>query len=265
MAMVTLTACEKKPTGQVIAVVNDEEITQQELDRELAGLNLPKDRVPPDARAKLLQRIVDRNLLADYAKKNDLDGTPDYIAAKRKMEQTLLAETAARKLLGSPAPPAPSEIDRFIAKNPTLFGERQRLVIDYVRFQKPKDPQRLSTLMDMGSLEAVTSSLATDKVPFQRGRMPLDTASVDPAIAAQIISRPDGGLLEMTRGDRTVIGTIIQRAKAPPPQARWKEIAAAALVRQTAGRTMEAAMENLRHSARITYSDNAMPSDGPKP
>lgn len=256
-ALAMLAACDKKPTGQVVAVVNDEEVTQQELNREIALLNIPKDRLPPDAGAAMLERLVDRNLLADYAREQKLDRSPDFIAARRRMEQALLADMALRKLVPAPAPPTPTEITRFIEANPTLFGEREKLLVDYVRFATPKDPKLVPLLMALPSLDAVAQRLATDKTPFQRGKRPLDTATLEAPLARQIVARPDGALLEMTREDMTVIGAIVQRASAPAPQARWPQIAAAAITRGKLAEARAAALAKLRQSARISYAAKA--------
>ena len=40
-AFIALQACSSEPTGQVVAVVNGEEITQQELNAEIAELPAP--------------------------------------------------------------------------------------------------------------------------------------------------------------------------------------------------------------------------------
>lgn len=261
MAVGIATACDKKPTGQVVAVVNNEEVTQQELDREIALLNTPKDRIPADARSALLERLIDRNLLADYAKSQKLDRSPDFIAAQRRVEQSMLADVALRKLTPPPAAPTPAEVRTFIADNPTLLRDRQKLLIDYVRFAKPKDPKLLPLLMTLGSVDAVAARLAADRTPFQRGKRPLDTATLEAPLAKQFVDRPDGTLLEISRSDATVIGAIVQRARLPVPQSRWEQIAIAALSRAKAQKARNQAIANLRKSAQISYG--AKPGEQP--
>jgi len=57
-------ACDKKAEGQTVAVVNGEEITAAELNAELASARLPEGMSQKDARARVLQAIVDRRLVA---------------------------------------------------------------------------------------------------------------------------------------------------------------------------------------------------------
>ena len=96
-----LTACNKKPGGQVAAVVNGQEITQQDLRTEAVSQNL-KSKAEFDAAAPgMVQRLVDRTVLSDYARKNNLDRGPEFVARRRQMEESLLAYLALRKLIGA--------------------------------------------------------------------------------------------------------------------------------------------------------------------
>ena len=69
-------SCQKKATGQTVAVVNGEEITTSELndglksDSVLAGMNTK------DARAAELQKLVDRKLVVQQARTDGLDKYP---------------------------------------------------------------------------------------------------------------------------------------------------------------------------------------------
>lgn len=74
-----LAACDQEPTGQVAAVVNGEEITLQEINAELAGLNVPQGVDEKRVRQAALQRIVDRRLLAQAAKEEGVDQSPEFL------------------------------------------------------------------------------------------------------------------------------------------------------------------------------------------
>lgn len=259
-SVLVLAGCDKKPTGQVVAVVNDEEITQQELNGELATLNLPKDRIPENARDTLLERLVDRNLLADYARENDLDKSPEFVAMRRRMEQTLLSELAMRKLVGQPKQPTPAEVQKFIAQNPLMFAQRQRLLVDSVRFAAPKDAAVVKAYAALPTLEAVIERLTADHVAFERGRAPLDTGAMDAKIAQQVVAHANGQIFDMARDGNVLIGAIVAREPVPIPQQRWPQAAAAAIGRNQLGKGAESAIAKLRKDARISYSPKVPPT-----
>src|SRR3978361_1170827 len=89
--LVVLGGCSKKPGGQVVAVVNGEEITQQELNVELQNAHIPQGVDQKKVMPALLQRVVDRKLINQLAKNDGLDKTPAYLAQVRVTEENLLA------------------------------------------------------------------------------------------------------------------------------------------------------------------------------
>src|SRR3954463_10860400 len=70
-------ACQKKATGQTVAVVNGDEITASELNAELASENASSSGTTQQARAQALQNVIDRRLLAQQAKSQGFDKSPD--------------------------------------------------------------------------------------------------------------------------------------------------------------------------------------------
>ena len=61
---IVLHGCDKEPTGQVVAVVNGEEITQQELNAEIAELPNPPAGDKKAVQRQMLQQIINRRLMA---------------------------------------------------------------------------------------------------------------------------------------------------------------------------------------------------------
>lgn len=56
------------PQDEVVAWVNDEEISARELSNEVARLRAPIRGVPPERRAQVLQRMIDERLIAQWSK-----------------------------------------------------------------------------------------------------------------------------------------------------------------------------------------------------
>ncbi len=264
LATATLAACSKEPGGQVVAVVGDEEITQQELRVEAELLQTPASRDFQSVAPGLLQRVIERNLLAEYAKQQGLDRGPEYVARRRQLEQTLLATLAIRKLGGTPKTPTADEVQKFIADRPTLFAKRERLALDQVRFATPANPSDIKKLTDLGSIDAIAAKLTADGVRFERGRPTIDTASIDPAIAKQIVALPIGEIFDLTTADGTSISTMTARAPAATPAATWTAPATEAVKREQAGKAVQDAMAKMRKETEIKYDPPFAP-DKPAP
>ena len=245
--------CSKKPGGQVAAVVNDEEITQQELQAEAQAANIPANADKQAATSAVLQRVIDRNLLATYARQQGLDRGPEYVARRRMMEQTLLAELGMRKLAGTQSEPTPAEAQAFVAAHPTLFAQRQQMTLDQVTFPTPTDAGRLKALTSLPSIDAVVQQLTANGVAFTRGTPVLDTATLDPSVAKQITVLRNGEVFDISTGGQTFISAITARSNAASQPSAWSASANDAIKRERLMKSVQASMTKLRKDAKIQY------------
>lgn len=88
---VLLAGCrEKAPEGQVVAVVNGEEVTRRELATEPGAAN---GDAPQSELAAMLSGVVDRKLAAAEAKRLELDKTPRFVAQAERLQEVMLSRT----------------------------------------------------------------------------------------------------------------------------------------------------------------------------
>ena len=98
-ALLALAACgDKSPQGQVVATVNGEEITAQEVNAEAQALNLPANANREAVLPQILQRVLDRKLLVGVARERKMDKSPDFLIQRRRAEETVLATMLARQI-----------------------------------------------------------------------------------------------------------------------------------------------------------------------
>src|SRR3954470_11840255 len=118
------------PKGQVVATVDGQEITMQELQAEMGG-NAPQD--PNAAKAvqlAVLQRIVARDVLAKAAKDQKLDQSPQFALQMLRSKSTMLAQMLERKMATEVPPPSREDAEHFISEHPTMFAQRQMYVVE---------------------------------------------------------------------------------------------------------------------------------------
>lgn len=253
LTLVTTSGCSKKPGGQVVAVVNDEEVTRQELQAEAKTAQIPATADKQAAMSSILQRVIDRNLLATYAREQGLDRGPEYVARRRLMEQGLLAEIGLRKLAGAQSDPTPAEVQAFVAANPTLFAQRQQLTLDQVQFPTLADAGKLKAISALPTIDAVVQRLNAEGISFTRGTPVLDTATLEPSVARQITVLRNGEVFDISTGGQTFVSAITARSSAAAQQATWSAVAADAIKRQRLMKSVEASMVKLRKDAKIQY------------
>lgn len=254
MAIALLAGCNKQPGGQVVAVVNNDEVTVQELNAEAQAAQLPATSASDkQAVAALLQRVVDRNLLADYARREGLDRGPDYVARKRQMDQALLADLAVRKLSGGSPNPTSAEVEAYITSNPLLFAERQQLKLDQIRFPTPPQADVLKTITAAPTLEGVIAQLDARGIKYVRGAASLDTGGIDAAAVRQILALKPGEAFALSTAGQTFVSVVTGNAPVPVAKTDWPAIATNALRNQRLSKLMADSLKQLRTSAKIEY------------
>jgi len=264
MALALLAGCNKQPGGQVIAVVNNDDITAQELNAEAQAAQLPAaSATDKKAVAGLLQRVIDRNLLADYARREGLDRGPDYVARKRQMDQALLADLAVRKLSGGSANPSASEVSAYIASNPLLFAERQKLALDQIRFPTPPQADVLKTITAAPTLEGVIAQLDARGIKYARGAAALDTGSIDANAVRQILALKPGEAFALSTAGQTFVSVVTGKAPVSVDKAAWPTIATNALRNQRLSKLMADSLKQMRTTAKIEYDPAYKPEDKP--
>ena len=96
-ATLAVSGCDKKAEGQVVAIVNGEEISAAELNAELRNVNLPAGADAKRARTAILQSIIDRRVISQQAREDGLDKSPDFLNQQRRMTEELLIRMFAER------------------------------------------------------------------------------------------------------------------------------------------------------------------------
>jgi EpsD family peptidyl-prolyl cis-trans isomerase len=250
-----LSGCHNEPKGQVIAIVNGHEISFQDLNAELDGLQLPDNVDRKQLRRILLQQVIDRELMVQKAHKMGIDKTPEYVSEVRRGEENLLAGMIGHNVAVTVPLPDERDIQQYIDSHPFQFGRREQLKFDQILFDPPKDRRKLDVLKDTHSLDAAAAALQSIGVAFTRGEGAIDTGPTAPDLAAQIEAAPPGEPILLPQGNQLAVGVITARQPiATPPAAvhlaAARAVRAAALLHES-----QAQIQSVREKAKIDYRD----------
>lgn len=262
--LMATSGCDKQATGQSVAVVNGEEISQTELNAELQAANVPESVDKKEVMPQLLQRVIDRRLVAQRAAEQGIDKTPDFLGKQRRMNENLLIGLYGERQADTVKVPTAQEINAFIAANPTMFQGREVLALNQLIFDRPADLNVLKGLQNAHSLDAVAAALGQLGIPFQRNQGRLDTATVPPAIAKQINGLPPGEPFVVPAGNKIVVSSIAGRQSAAMPPQESQRIAAEQIRRQKLGDMMDRQLKEMRAAAKIEYQPGFEPKAGAK-
>lgn len=260
LAALSLTACDKEATGQVAAVVNGEEITLQEINAELGSTPIPEGIDKKVVQQAALQRIVERRLLAQAARDDELDKTPDYLLRERQLRDALLVQLMGQRAERALKVPGQQEIDKFIAENPVMFGERKILAVDRIQFAMPKNLDQLKSLEDDHSMEAVAGRLKQMGIEFNRDATQIDSAALGQQRLQQIRALPAGEPFVIPENGIVTVGVVTGERAEPVPAANARPLAVQALRNKQLSETIQQRLKQSRTNAEIEYQPGFAPA-----
>ncbi len=260
VGMIMLAACGHKAEGQTVAVVNGQEITLSELNFELGLANVPPGADKAAVRAQVLQSLIDRRLLANQAKQEGVETTPDFVNRKRRGEEDLLIAMLSAKRLNTVAVPTARETDAYIASHPAMFANRQVWDLVQVQYQPPSNPAVQAEIDKTRSFPELVAVLQKSGLPITQQKNRLDTAIVPPELFQKISALPAGEPFIVKVGDRAIASVIAAREARPIVGDQARPLAADALRKEQGAKDMGNRISGLRKAAKIEYQKGFAPT-----
>jgi len=252
-------SCDRKAEGQTVAVVNGDEITSAELNSELALANIPAGVDKKEATSRILQAMIDRRLLAQQAKADGLDKTPEFLTRQRRAtEDALITMVASRKLSSAKLPTA-EEIAAFEQSRPEQFAKREIITVDQVLYPTQTDPAIMEGIKNAHSLDAVAAVLTSHGVPVERAQRKISSANLPHDLYVKINELPGGEPFIIPGSPRSVANVIVGHQPAPLTGEESRPVAVAAIRQQQGAKTMEGMLKDLRGKAKIEYKEGFKP------
>ena len=264
-ASTALSACSKEATGQVAAVVNGEEITLQEVNAELGSANIPDGVDKKVAQQAALQRVVDRRLLAQAAKDDGLDETPDFLVRERQLQDALLVQLLSQRAERAMQVPDAAAIDKYIAGNGTMFGQRTIYGLDRIQFPMPADFAKLKVLENDHSMDAVAATLKRLGIQFSRGPAQMDSLQLGPDRLERIKSLPAGEPFVVSENGMVTIGVITGSQSRPIAGPEARPLALKAMQNEAMSAALQTRLKSAKAQAEIKYQDGFAPPASAKP
>lgn len=262
LGAVLLTGCGKKAEGQVAAVVNGEEITVQEVNAEMGVVPASHGAQKGDASKQALQRIIERRLLAQAAKDDDLDKSPEYLIRQRALDDALLVQLLAKKVGATIKIPDTREIESFIASRPEQFANRSILSIDRIQFVPTGDSSLPARLEKTETMDEIAAVLKSSGIAFERGPTGLDSAQLGSSLAKQILALPAGKPFILPGPGVYVAGVVTSVRVVPVAGDRAKPVAVGILRNEQLSKTVQRRLDAAKAQAKIEYQAGFAP---PKP
>lgn len=202
--------------GQVIARVNGEELTIHQLNAELARAQVPDELDRQEARNQVLQRIIDRIVMAQMAREEEIHRRPSVMLEMRRAQEDVLASTYLRQQMAEMGPVARDEAEAFVNENPYLFAEREFFIFDQIMIDANYvDDELMGELEDRTTMAEMEELLDSRSVPFRRQPNTGLTSRFPPRAAQTVAELPDGELFIIRTPLIVYVSQILERRPEP--------------------------------------------------
>lgn len=256
---VLVAGCQKKASGQTVAVVNGQEITASDLNAELTSENVQVTGTTPEVRAQALQKLVDRQLLVQQAKADGVDKTPEYLNRQRRATEDILIDMLVSRKVGTSQVPSAEEISRYEASRPEVFANREAWTLQHIVYPLPKDKALAARLNSAKSLDEIAQILTAGGIQFARNSRKIDTAIFPHAIYAQIVALRPGEPFIAPGPDKAVASVITAREPNPLTPEQARQVALGAIKRERIQKFVQDRVKDLKANAKIEYQPGFAP------
>jgi EpsD family peptidyl-prolyl cis-trans isomerase len=260
LTALTLVACgpktETAAATQIVAKVNNGEISVHQLNFVLQGVQgVPPDKLPL-VKKEALSRLVDQEALVQQAISAKLDREPNVQQQLEAARRDILSKAYLQKISNAVSVPDQAAIDKFFAEKPALFQNRK-----IYRFAEINIPGRPGNWAEIEkSLLPSKSILEASTILKSKGlELPVinnvarGTEDLPLDVADKIVNVKDGEVIIYFRAPNFVVAQILSSKEAPVDEAKAKPIIERFLQNKSKGEAVQAEMKRLKEATKITY------------
>lgn len=256
-APLLITACGKKDKAatQVVASVDGEEITVQQINsvlgksRGITPENLPK------AKVEILGGLVEQQLAINMATSKKLDRSPEVVAAIENARREILARAALEQIASAQIKPTDEEAKKYYAEHPALFSERRVFNLQEIALGK--------TVADLGpirtqvanakTMEEVAAWLKDKKIEFSANAGTRPAEQVPLEVLPKLHALKDGQMGLIEGKDGYLIMRVVASRVQPVTEVQALPTIKVFLGNQRGAEAVKLAKNEMKAKAKIEY------------
>ncbi|MGX2039529.1 EpsD family peptidyl-prolyl cis-trans isomerase [Methylocaldum sp. MU1018] len=258
-----LSGCDTRPASekatQIVARVNGDEISAEQLDVLAARSGQDADGRPQTARAKTIDNLIDQQILLQQALEKHLDRDPQVALAIEMAKRQILAQAYLDHVGRTVSKPAPSEISAFYDAHPPLFEKRKIYKFDEISIPLTSQNRNAveSYLMQPVRFDALSKWLQEQNISHTSQTV-IRAAEQLPFDRLEEFDRLKKGEIALSREDeKLVVLQLFSVTEAPFDSDKAAPLIEAFLTNQNRKSLIERELTRLRQAATVEYPGNA--------
>lgn len=251
-----LTACSKthgsKPRSQVVAQVNDQEITQTQLNQKLRTAQTAV------TQRQAVDALIDEELLVQDALNNKLDRDPAVVQTIEHTRRQILARAYLDRMVFPKSPVTVTQLQDYYKKNPNLFENRK--VFKLTVFTLPTVDMKESLQGDIdraNSADQVRVALEKQGIKFETQLRNSSAEQLPTDLLPQFAASHPGDVLIAKQKDGKTLFIVVNEIEASPLTFELAKPAIEEyLLTSRNARSLKEHLKHARAAAQISYSDD---------
>lgn len=240
-------------SGQIVAQVNDSEISIHQVEAMLAGQPAVAEQLGADGPRRALDSLIDQELAAQAARQAGLDKSPRVLQAMELAKREVLARAYQDQLAEKVIMPDTEAVNRYYDAHPELFSKRRQYTLQEMVVKAPADKaaELKSKVEKLPSVAAVNALVNDSGLPNTRRNSVQWAEGVPMDLLAQLAYLKDGQSVGVLRKDGVVILTLLHAEEVPMSSGQASDAIQAALLANARRELVQKGMEALRQKAKV--------------
>ena len=241
--------------SQVVAKVNDTEVTLHQLNYELGLLGQGQVAVqnPDKITRQTLEDLVSQQVVAQKAITEKLDRYPQIMQALERTKRQVLVQAYIKKITErDTTPPGKQEVTDYYNQHPELFAKRRIYQIREILLDKTLPMAEIQAKMgDSMSLEALVSWLESKKVKMQSGVVVKPAEQLPFEMLSRLAQMRQGQVMVVEAPTNILLSILMDIRDQPVSEVQATQSIERFLVTQKREKLAEAEIKRLRSEAKV--------------
>ncbi|HYG32983.1 MAG TPA: EpsD family peptidyl-prolyl cis-trans isomerase [Methylophilaceae bacterium] len=258
LSLMVLTGCSdsetEKPATQIVAKVNDDEITVHQLNSAVAKVpNVSPENVD-EVRKEVLEKLVNQQLAVQQAEKNKIDRSAEVVMMMDAAKRDILTKAYLSQLVGNLPQPSEQESSKFYDEHPELFAQRRIYKLQEIVIPRKDAPlDEIREAAGSKSMDDMVAWLKSKNIQYRTAGATRAAEQISLPMLAEVSSLQDGQTKLIETPEALTVVHLISSELSPVDKEAAMQRIPRFLANEQAKDIINEDLQRLKTAAKIEY------------
>jgi EpsD family peptidyl-prolyl cis-trans isomerase len=259
IALLFITSCsdadnEKPAATQIVAKVNDDEISVHQLNNSMAQMPQIAPENLANVRMDLVGKLVNEQLAVQQAISLKLDRSSEVMMQIEAARREILTKAYLKQLVSALPKPSTEDAQKFYDAHPELFAERRIFNLQQITIPSPHPPvAEIKKLTSDKNMTDIVTALKENKIVFTAGAATRAAEQI-PLTTLTTITKTEEGQINIIESPQAITIVRVEASQlAPLPQESALQRIPQFLMNDQAKLAINEKLTQLKASSKIVY------------